>query len=112
VFQEENSSHRTAILDTLIAVAKDAGITPAEIAIAWVAAKGSLPIIGPRTLAQLQNDLAAAKVTLSPAQITRLDEASAIAPVFPFMMLNKPETQQGFTGGKLEPFDAPAEPVA
>ena len=112
VFQEENSSHRTAILDTLIAVAKDAGVTPAEIAIAWVAAKGSLPIIGPRTLAQLENNLAAAKVTLSPAQITRLDEASAIAPVFPFRMLNNPETQQGFTGGKLEQFDAPVEPVA
>jgi aryl-alcohol dehydrogenase-like predicted oxidoreductase len=112
VFQEENSPHRTAILDTLIAVAKDAGVTPAEIAIAWVAAKGSLPIIGPRTLAQLENNLAAAKVTLSPAQITRLDEASAIAPVFPFRMLNNPETQQGFTGGKLEQFDAPVEPVA
>jgi aryl-alcohol dehydrogenase-like predicted oxidoreductase len=112
VFQEENSSHRTAILDTLIAVAKDAGVTPAEIAIAWVAAKGSLPIIGPRTLAQLENNLAATKVTLSPAQITRLDEASAIAPVFPFRMLNNPETQQGFTGGKLEQFDAPVEPVA
>ena len=112
VFQEENSSHRTAILDTLIAVAKDAGVTPAEIAIAWVAAKGSLPIIGPRTRAQLENNLAAAKVTLSPAQITRLDEASAIAPVFPFRMLNNPETQQGFTGGKLEQFDAPVEPVA
>jgi aryl-alcohol dehydrogenase-like predicted oxidoreductase len=112
VFQEENSPHRTAILDTLIAVAKDAGVTPAEIAIAWVAAKGSLPIIGPRTLAQLENNLAAAKVTLSPTQITRLDEASAIAPVFPFRMLNNPETQQGFTGGKLEQFDAPAEPVA
>jgi aryl-alcohol dehydrogenase-like predicted oxidoreductase len=112
VFQEENSSHRTAILDTLIAVAKAAGVTPAEIAIAWVAAKGSLPIIGPRTLAQLENNLAAAKVTLSPAQITRLDEASAIAPVFPFRMLNNPETQQGFTGGKLEQFDAPVESVA
>ena len=51
-------------------------------------------------------------MTLSPAQITRLDEASAIAPVFPFRMLNNPETQQGFTGGKLEQFDAPVEPVA
>src|ERR1700735_4459449 len=51
VFQEENSPHRTAILDTLIAVAKDAGVTPAEIAIAWVAAKGSLAMIGPRQLA-------------------------------------------------------------
>ena len=112
VFQEENSSHRTAILDTLIAVAKDAGVTPAEIAIAWVAAKGSLPIIGPRTLAQLENNLAATKVTLSPEQIARLDEVSAIPAVFPHRMLNNPETRQGFTGGKLEQFDAPVEPVA
>ena len=112
VFQEENSSHRTAILDTLIGVAKDAGVTPAEIAIAWVAAKGSLPIIGPRTLAQLENNLAAAKTTLSPEQIARLDEVSAIPAVFPYRMLNNPETRQGFTGGRLEQFDAPVEPVA
>jgi aryl-alcohol dehydrogenase-like predicted oxidoreductase len=112
VFQEENSSHRTAILDTLIGVAKDAGVTPAEIAIAWVAAKGSLPIIGPRTQAQLENNLAAAKTTLSPEQIARLDEVSAIPAVFPYRMLNNPETRQGFTGGRLEQFDAPVEPVA
>jgi aryl-alcohol dehydrogenase-like predicted oxidoreductase len=112
VFQEENSSHRTALLDTLIAVAKDAGVTPAEIAVAWVAAKGSLPIIGARTLAQLENNLAAIKVTLSPVQIARLDEVSAIPVVFPHRMLNNPETRQGFKGGKLEQFEAPAEPVA
>jgi aryl-alcohol dehydrogenase-like predicted oxidoreductase len=33
VFQAENSPQRTAILDTLIAVAKDTGVSPAEIAI-------------------------------------------------------------------------------
>src|SRR6266851_694399 len=112
VFQAENSAQRTAILDTLIAVAKDAGVTPGEIAIAWVAAKGSLPIIGPRTLAQLEDNLAAAKVTLSPEQIARLDEVSAIPLVFPYRVLNDPETRQGFTGGKLEQFDAPVEIVA
>ncbi len=83
VFQAENSPQRTAILDTLIAVAHEAGVTPSEIAIAWVAAKGSLPIIGPRTLAQLENNLAAAKVTLSPEQIARLDKVSAIPAGFP-----------------------------
>jgi aryl-alcohol dehydrogenase-like predicted oxidoreductase len=112
VFQAENSPQRTAILDTLIAVANDAGVTPSEIAIAWVAAKGSLPIIGPRTLAQLENNLAAAKVTLSPKQIARLDEVSAIPSVYPYTMLNDPATRQGCAGGKLEEFDAPAEPVA
>lgn len=112
VFQAENSAHRTAIVDTLIAVAGDAGVTPGEIAIAWVAAKGSLPIIGPRTLAQLEGNLAATKVTLSPEQIARLDGASAIAPVFPYTVINDPATRQGFTGGKLELFDGPAGPVA
>src|SRR5262249_12099371 len=58
IFQPENSPQRTAILDTLMAVADDAGVTAGEIAIAWVAAKGSLPIIGPRTLAQLESNLA------------------------------------------------------
>jgi aryl-alcohol dehydrogenase-like predicted oxidoreductase len=112
VFQAENSAQRTAILDTLIAVAHDAGVTPSEIAIAWVAAKGSLPIIGPRTVAQLENNLAAAKVTLSPEQIARLDEVSAIPLGFPYTVLNDLDTKQGFTGGKFEQFDAPVETVA
>jgi aryl-alcohol dehydrogenase-like predicted oxidoreductase len=112
VFQAENSTQRTAILDTLIAVAMEAGVTPGEIAIAWVAEKGSLPIIGPRTLAQLESNLAAAKVTLSPAQIARLDQVSAMAPVFPYTVLDAPGTRQRYTGGKVEQFDAPKEPVA
>ncbi len=112
VFQAENSPQRTAILDALIAVAKDAGVTPGEIAIAWVAAKGSLPIIGPRTLAQLKSNLAAKDVRLSPEQIARLDEVSAIPSIFPNTVLRDTSTRQRFTGGKLEQFDAPAETVA
>jgi aryl-alcohol dehydrogenase-like predicted oxidoreductase len=112
VFQPENSPQRTAILDTLIAVAKDAGVTPSEIAIAWVAAKGSLPIIGPRTLAQLENNLAAANVTLSHEQIARLDKVSAIPLVFPHSMIANPEVRQQYTGSKAEQFEAPAESVA
>jgi aryl-alcohol dehydrogenase-like predicted oxidoreductase len=112
VFQAENSPQRTAILDTLIAVAEDAAVTPSEIAIAWVAAKGALPIIGPRTLAQLENNLASTKVTLSPEQIARLDEVSAIPPVFPYTVINDPGTRQLYTGGKSEQLDAPVETVA
>jgi aryl-alcohol dehydrogenase-like predicted oxidoreductase len=112
VFQAENSVQRTAILDTLIDVAKDAGVTPSEIAIAWVAAKGSLPIIGPRTLAQLENNLGAVKVVLSAQQITRLDEVSAIPPTFPYTVIDDPWTRQLYTGGKVEQFDAPVGTVA
>jgi aryl-alcohol dehydrogenase-like predicted oxidoreductase len=112
VFQAENSPQRTAILDTLIAVAAEAGVTPSEIAIAWVAAKGSLPIIGPRSLAQLENNLAAANVTLSNEQIARLDAVSAIQPVFPYTVINDPSTREMYTGNLVAQFDAPAEAVA
>jgi aryl-alcohol dehydrogenase-like predicted oxidoreductase len=112
VFQPENSVQRTAILDTLLDVAKEAGVTPSEIAIAWVAAKGSFLIIGPRTLAQLENNLAATKATLSSERIARLDAVSAISSIFPYTMLNDPSTQDLYTGGKQAQFDTPAEPVA
>jgi aryl-alcohol dehydrogenase-like predicted oxidoreductase len=112
VFQAENSPQRTAILDTLIAISQDIGATPGEIAIAWVASKGALPIIGPRTLAQLESNLASMDVTLSPEQLARLDDVSAIQPVFPYTVLNDPATRQRFTGGKLEQFDMPSDPVA
>jgi aryl-alcohol dehydrogenase-like predicted oxidoreductase len=112
VFQPENSKQRTAIVDTVISVAKEIGVTPGEVAIAWVASKGSLPIIGPRTVAQLEENLASINVKLSPEQIAQLDEVSAIPAVFPYTVLNDTETKQRFTGGKLEQFDAPLEAVA
>ena len=111
-FQPENSPQRTAILDTLIAVADEAGVTPGEIAIAWVAAKGSLPIIGPRTLAQLEANLAAANVTLSAEHIIRLDAVSAIPPVYPYTVLSERRIQDLITGDMIDRIDMPAGPVA
>ena len=111
-FQPENSPQRTAVLDTLIAVADEAGVTPGEIAIAWVAAKGSLPIIGPRTLAQLEANLAAANVTLSVEQIARLDDVSAVPPVYPHTVLNERRIQDLITGDMVDRIDMPAGVVA
>lgn len=111
-FQPENTPQRSAIIDTLIAVANETGVTPGEIAIAWVAAKGSLPIIGPRTLAQLQGNLAAASLTLSAEQFARLDRVSAIPSVYPYTVLDDPRIQDLITGGKLDRIDAPADPAA
>lgn len=111
-FQPENSPQRTAIIDTLIAVAEEAGVSAGEIAIAWVAAKGSLPIVGPRTLAQLETNLAAAKVRLSPEQTTRLDEVSAIPPVYPYTVLNDPRISDLITGGKADRIGTPYVPAA
>ncbi|WNG31160.1 aldo/keto reductase [Cystobacter fuscus] len=111
-FQAENTPQRTAILDTLLAVAEEAGVTPGEIAIAWVAAKGAFPIIGPRTLAQLEDNLASTRVTLSPEHLARLDQVSALPPVFPHTVLDDPRIRDLYTGGKFGQLDAGAEPVA
>ena len=112
VFQPENSTQRTAILDEVIAVAKELGTTPGEVAIAWVAAQGVTPIIGPRSVEQLQSNLAALAVDLSPEQLSRLDAVSAPAQVFPYTLLDDPDNQQRITGGQLARFDRPATPVA
>ena len=76
VFQPENSSERSATLDAVLAVAEEIGAASDQVAIAWVASRGGLPLIGPRTLAQATSNLAAAGLTLTPEQVARLDGAS------------------------------------
>ena len=74
----------------MIAVAEDHEVTPGEVAIAWVASKGIFPIIGPRSLKQLQENLAAADLRLSAEEIDRLDRVSAIPDIYPYTVLNDP----------------------
>jgi aryl-alcohol dehydrogenase-like predicted oxidoreductase len=112
VFQAENSAQRTAILDAVIATADELDVTPGEVAIAWVSSKGALPIIGPRSVAQLEANLAAAEVVLSSEQIERLDGVSALKPVFPHSLLQDPANRDRIFSGKLDRFVPPREQVA
>lgn len=111
VFQPENSAQRTEILDTVISIAEEARATPGQVAIAWVMAKGSLPIIGPRNRDQLEDNLRATHLKLTGEQIARLDEVSAIPPIFPYTLLNNRENRQRMAGGKLDELDLPVLPV-
>jgi hypothetical protein len=77
-----------------------------------MASKGPLPIIGPRTLDQLGDNLGATQLKLTAGQIARLDEASAIPPVFPHRMIDHREYRQRAAGGQLDQLDFPAVPVA
>lgn len=112
VFQAENTAQRTAILDAVIATADALGVTPGEVAIAWVSAKGALPIIGPRNVAQLQANLASTKITLTPEQLAHLDAVSALKPVFPHSLLEDPANRNRVFSGKLDQFVPPSEQVA
>jgi aryl-alcohol dehydrogenase-like predicted oxidoreductase len=76
-FHEESDSRTSAILDTVLAIAAETGVTPSQVAIAWVLSKQVMPILGPRTLGQFNDNLGALSVVLDRAQIGRLDSLSA-----------------------------------
>ncbi|MDB6159976.1 MAG: putative oxidoreductase, aryl-alcohol dehydrogenase like protein [Gammaproteobacteria bacterium] len=76
-FHDEVDSRTTAILDTLLAIAAEMNVTPAEIAVAWVLAKGIRPILGPRSRLQFDATLGALQIKLEHGQRLRLDEVSA-----------------------------------
>jgi aryl-alcohol dehydrogenase-like predicted oxidoreductase len=69
-----------AIADVVKEVASELGRTPAQVALAWAlnAPGVTAPIIGARTSAQLEDNLGALEVDLTPSQLARLDEVSAI----------------------------------
>lgn len=76
VFQAETSQLRSATLDAVLRIAGELHVSPDQVAIAWVAQRGGLPIIGPRTMTQLNSNLGAATLTLAAEQLAHLDGAS------------------------------------
>ncbi|HYG48358.1 MAG TPA: aldo/keto reductase [Allosphingosinicella sp.] len=68
-----------AVLAVLDEIGAETGATPAQIALAWVAAQPGVaaPIASARTPEQLEELLGAMSLELDPAQLERLDEVSA-----------------------------------
>jgi len=75
-FTGENFQRNLRIADEVQAVAADAGVTPAQVALAWLLAKGDdiAPIPGTRRVARLEENVAADNVVLTADQMKRLDE--------------------------------------
>jgi len=66
------------VLEVLRAVAGEKGATPGQVALAWVGQQAGVtaPIIGPRTMEQLEDNLGAIDVVLTPDDLRRFDEVS------------------------------------
>ena len=58
-------------------MAREKGVTPAQLALAWVMAKGRdiVPIPGTKRRAYLEENVAAASIALTREDVARLDEA-------------------------------------
>src|SRR5262249_54795934 len=100
----------TAIMDTLLAVADELTVTPQQAALAWLMRRGPIPIIGPRTMEQLQDNLGAPDVSLTPAQLARLDASSAIVLGYPDDFLAADAQRLRLAGGDLDRVEAPDRP--
>jgi aryl-alcohol dehydrogenase-like predicted oxidoreductase len=96
------------IVSALRTVAGEVNRSLAQVAIAWLDQRKTpvIPIIGARKVHQLQDNLAAAELKLSPAQISALDAASQIEMGFPHDFLNREMVQTFVYGGMRAAIDA------
>ena len=84
VIHTESTAQKTAVLDCVLAVADEIGVPAAQVSMAWLRAQARrvntalVPVIGPRSVAQLDDYLDALDVSLSDEQLKQLDEVSAV----------------------------------
>jgi aryl-alcohol dehydrogenase-like predicted oxidoreductase len=83
-FSADNRARNAQLVKALETLALEKGTTPAQLAIAWVLAKGRtiVPVIGARTRAQLTESLGALDVHLTAEEVIRVEAvvpASAVA---------------------------------
>jgi len=73
------------------AVASEIGAPPAAVSLAWLLSRPQLTsaIFGARDLAQLESNVKAAELQLSPEQLQRLEQASAVELGYPYGFLNQ-----------------------
>ena len=78
-----------AVIDELLAIAKETEKTPAQVALNWVLSRPGItaPIIGVRTMAHLEDNLGATGWTLSAVQMQKLDQASDLPLPYPYDLL-------------------------
>jgi aryl-alcohol dehydrogenase-like predicted oxidoreductase len=76
-FQGDNLRSNAAVAARLHSIAQARGVTPAQLALAWLLAQGSdiVPIPGTASTEHLEQNLASAALNLSPAELASLGEA-------------------------------------
>jgi len=103
------SDRNMKIAGEVKAVADELGRSSAQVAIAWAmgrGAHGTIPIVGARTAAQLEDSMGAIDIVLTPEMLARLDAVSKVELGFPHDFLARPSmarTLRGDLGDKLIP---------
>jgi aryl-alcohol dehydrogenase-like predicted oxidoreductase len=90
-FPPVNRDRAWACVAEMRKVAEAHGASVARVALAWILAKPFVTtvIIGAKRMDQLEDNLAAAELVLSPEQIAALDAVSALPPEYPGWMFER-----------------------
>jgi len=77
-FQGDNFRRNRELVERLEALAAEKGVTPAQLALAWVLHQGDdiVPIPGTKHRTYLQENVAAVEIELSEEDLARIDEAA------------------------------------
>ncbi len=80
-FTGENFAVNLRLADEVRTIAEASGATPGQVALAWLLSRGPdiVPIPGTRRVERLEENVAADAVTLTPDQLSRLDNLAAPA---------------------------------
>jgi aryl-alcohol dehydrogenase-like predicted oxidoreductase len=96
------------IADAVGQVAREAGRSPAQVALSWLRRPGGpvmIPILGARNRAQIEDNLGSLELALTPEQRGRLDEVSAIELGFPHDFLSGDYVRKLVHGEHFESVD-------
>ena len=77
-FQGENFQRNLDLVERVKEIASEKGVTPGQLAIAWLLHQGEdiVPIPGTKRRKYLEENVAAAEVSLSDEELSRIDEAA------------------------------------
>ncbi len=76
--QGENFERNLELVDRISEIAEEKGVTPGQLALAWVLHRGEdiVPIPGTKRRSYLEENVAAGEIELSPDELERIDEAA------------------------------------
>jgi len=82
-FRGENLARNQRLVDILTELASEKGVSPSQLAIAWVLAKGDsiVPVVGARKRTQLSESLGAVELQLTADELARIEKAIPVSAV-------------------------------
>lgn len=102
------NARKEAVAREVVAVARESGHSPAQVALAWLRQRATpvIPIIGARKLSQVKDNLACVGITLDPEHVKRLDAVSRIEMGFPHDFFVTEMVRALSSGGMRDQIDA------